>query len=163
MSIAIVHFLEAMQVKDDQCEVVRIAKGPIELFLKIVVKKTPVVEAGQWVCSCVDLELSKVFILHHNRQAQKTGRSQNIHYRCLQGYSLAGAFGEFALAGQNLLPDVQALRFVQVHMSDGLKKSLKKLPACRPLHCFERVGQQLEKGILGRQTGRIGATRLRHH
>ena len=119
-------------------------------------------EAGQGVRSSVDLELPKVFILHNDRQSQKIGGSQHFHQCHLHGYSLAGIFREFALPAENQVSEVKALRFIQVHIGDRLEESFQKLPACRRLHGIERVGQQLEKGILGRQTWRVGVTRLRH-
>src|SRR5580658_7090977 len=62
MTELVIHVLEAMQVENDERELVRIADRPVEFFLKIVVEKAPVIKACQGIRSGIDLKLTQLFV-----------------------------------------------------------------------------------------------------
>jgi hypothetical protein len=47
MSEAVIHFLEAVQVEYDERELVRIADGPVEFLLEIIVEKAAIIKFVQ--------------------------------------------------------------------------------------------------------------------
>src|ERR1017187_9278564 len=144
MSVTVVYFLESMQVENDKRKPMGISDGPVEFLLEVIVKKAPVVEAGQRVGRGIDLKFPQFFIFHHDRQAQQIRGRQYVHQRGLERDLLTEALGKFALPCECLVPEIKALRLGKLHMSDRSQKALQKLPASRTLQSVKRVGQQLE-------------------
>lgn len=59
---------------------------------------------------------------------------------------------------EHFIPELNALRFAKIKMSDGAEVTLEKLTARRNIQAFERVCKQLEIRVFNRQTrGRWGA------
>ncbi len=79
MAVLIVHFLEAMEVQDDDTEWKSIATGAIEFFLERFCKETAIVEAGERVSDRTDLQLLECSIFHQNRNANEASGSENVH------------------------------------------------------------------------------------
>ena len=162
MSELVIHFLESMQVENDERELVRIADRPVEFFLKVIVEKAPVIKARQRIRRGIDLKLTQFLVLHQDRQTQQACGRQHIHQGCLQRDSFADALGKFTFARQRLVPQIEALRFRDFNLRNRAEKPLQELPAAGAVQCFERVRQELEERLLGGPTWWVGVTSLRH-
>src|ERR1022692_2403968 len=81
MAIAVVHFLELVQVEYDDRELLPIAFRAIEFLVEVFVEETAIIEARQRVRRGVDLQLLEFVIFNQDRDAQKTGRRQDIDHR----------------------------------------------------------------------------------
>src|ERR1017187_8746060 len=108
MSVTVVYVLESMQVEEDKRKPMGISDGPVEFLLEVIVKKAPVVQAGQRVGRGIDLKFPQFFIFHQDRQTQQIRGRQYVHQRGLERDFLADALGKFALPSQDLVPKIKA-------------------------------------------------------
>src|SRR5262249_1178486 len=143
-----VHFLEPVQIQNDQAERLPVAPGAIQFFLEGFAKKPPIVKTGERIGDGVQFELFQVVILDDDGDAKKPGSRQNIHESGFERYRMPSLAGQVATPREHVVPHLNALRFAQINVRGSSKKTLEKLPACRRIEAFERLCEQLEIGIL---------------
>jgi len=158
MTVLIVHFLEAVQVQDDDAERKTVAAGAVEFFLEGFGKQAAIVETGERVGDSIDLEFFVLFVFEHNRNANQAGGRKDIHQNCFERHGTSKLIREFAAAREDFLPEVKALRLAQIEMRGGAKIALQELTARGNVHDVERVREELEVGVFHGQTrGRWGS------
>src|SRR5262249_32096878 len=104
MSVGVVHFLELMQVDQHKCEMLRVARGAIELFFEMLLEKASVVEARERIRGRADLELLQFVVFNENGHAQIAGRRENVDHGALKRDRSIQTVGKLAAAFQNLFP-----------------------------------------------------------
>ena len=152
MPVLIVHFLEAVQVQDDDAERKTVAAGAIEFLFEGLGKQAAIVEAGERVGDRIDLEFFVLFVFEHNRNANQAGGREDIHQNGFERHGTCELIREFAAAREHFLPQVQALRLAQIETRGGAKIALQELTARGNVHDVERVRKELEVGIFHGQT-----------
>src|ERR1700687_2767954 len=164
MAVLVIYFLEAVQVQGNQTQRLAIAPSAIEFFFKCFSKEPAVVETGQGIGHSIEFQSLQLVILDEDGNTKKTGGRKDIRTCGFQRKLTTHEISELAAAREHLIPNLYTLSFAQIEVSDRTEISLEKLAARRQIEAFERVCQQLEIGILNRQTqgGRgAGAGNLR--
>ncbi len=158
MSVLVVHFLEAVQIQDDDAQWETVAARAIELLLERFRKQTAIVEAGEGIGDGIDLEFLVLVIFEHHGNANQSGGREHIHQNSFQRYRAPELVREFTASREHFLPELQALRFAKIQKRGGTEIALQKLAARGNVHDIERVGEKLEVGVFPGQTrGRRGS------
>jgi hypothetical protein len=158
MAVLVIDFLEAVQVERYQSQGLAVAARAIEFLIESFCEEPAVVKAGQRVGDGIEFQPLQFFILNEDGNTKKTRRGKDIGKRGLQGNGTSDETGELAAARKHFIPNLQALGFAQIEMSDRTEVSLEELAARRQIETFESVCQQLEVRILNRQArGHRGA------
>jgi hypothetical protein len=104
------------------------------------------------------LEFFQVFVFDEDGNTKKSQTSEDIQEGGVQRNLTIGAIAELATASEHVIPDLQALGFAQIQMSDHAEVSLEKLTTRGQTESIERIGKQLEIRILNRHArGHRGA------
>src|ERR1039458_7164185 len=162
MAIAVVHFLELVQVEDNDRELLAIALRAIEFLVEVFVEETAIVEARQRVRRGVDLQLLKFVVFNQNRDAQSTGRRQHIDHRRLQRNFFPKNACELAPALKDLHPILAALLFREIDLSNGPEELPQELPARLLVETLKGLDEQIEKRVFGRWLRLKSFAGLRH-
>jgi len=133
MAMLIVNFFEAMQIENDEAELRAVSTGAVQLFLKGLAEQAAIVEASQRIGDCIELQGLQLVIFQDDRHAEEARGRKHVHERGLQRDWPPEIVAELSPARQYFVPQLNALRFLQIKMSDGADIPLKKLAACREL------------------------------
>ena len=153
MAVAVVDFLEAMQIENDEAKGKGIATRAIEFFFESFGKKAAIVEAGQRVRDGTQLQAFEFIVFDDDGNTEHAGGGEDVHERRFERHGAAEMFGKIATTDESFIPQLKALAFAQLEMGDGAKIALEKLTASGQIQIFKSIRQQVEKGILDRQTG----------
>jgi len=154
----VIHFLEAMQIQQDEAQGLTVTSGAIEFLFECFGEEPPIVEIGERIGDGVELEFFQVVVFDEDGNTKKTHSSEDIYQSGDNRNLTIGAIAELAAAREHVIPDLQTLSFAQIQMSDHTEVSLEKLTTRRQIESIERIGKQLEIRILNRQArGRRGA------
>jgi hypothetical protein len=129
MSEFVVYFLEAVEIQKDQRKLMIVPAGPVRLPLQRFFEEAPVVQAGQGIRCRIDLQPLELFVLDENRNAKQIRGGEHIHERCLEGYRAPELLRELCSPRKGLFPELQALTFAKIQVSDGSEESLQELAA----------------------------------
>ncbi len=86
MAVFVVHFLEPVQIQNDQAERLAVAAGAVKLFFEGFAEKPAIVKAGERVGGGVQFQFFQVVIFGGYLGANEPGSSQNIHESSLERY-----------------------------------------------------------------------------
>jgi hypothetical protein len=115
-------------------------------------------ETGQGIGDGIEFQSLQLVVLNEDGNTKKARGGKDIGQRSLERNRTADEIGEFATARNHFIPNLHTFSFAQIEMSDRTEISLKKLAARGQIEALERIGKQLEIGILNRQArGRRGA------
>ena len=150
MSMLVVDFLEAVEVENDQSEGMPVTAGAVEFFLKSLAKEAAVVKAGEGISDGAELQLLEILVFNQNRKAKNTSAGEHVHQSSLERKGPPEMLVEVPAMRQGVIPELSALVLRKIDVGDYFEIALEELSARRKIQAFERVGQQLEIGVLNR-------------
>jgi hypothetical protein len=113
-------------------------------------EEPPVIEFSERVGGGIELQFSKVVVLHEDWHAEVRRRSKYVNHSGLQRNGLAEGIRKLPATLENLVPILRTNGFAEVELSDRFEKTLQELAARNTVKVLESLRQQLEKRILGR-------------
>src|SRR5260370_36200625 len=105
MAVLIVYFLEAVQVEGDQSQRLSVAARAIEFFFKRFTEEPAVVEAGQRIRHCIQVQPLELVILNEDGNTTKTRRGEDVRKGGPAGARTTEKIGEFAAARKHIIPN----------------------------------------------------------
>ena len=70
MTESVVDFFELVQIKNYQGKMLVVSERPIQLFFKVLLEQSPIVQTGKRVGGGVNLQFLQVLIFHQDRHAE---------------------------------------------------------------------------------------------
>ena len=79
MAVLVIHFLEAMEIQDDQAERLAVAARAIQFLFEGFTEKSAVVETRQGIGHRVEFQLLQLVVFDEDGNTKKTGGGKDIH------------------------------------------------------------------------------------
>ena len=70
MTESVVNLFELVQIKNYQGKMLIVSERPIQLFFKVLLEQSPIVQTGKRVGGGVNLQFLQVLIFHQDRHAE---------------------------------------------------------------------------------------------
>lgn len=141
MTVFVVDFFKPMQVEDNKAQWRAVAAAAIELLFKSLAEEAAIVEAGERIRDGVYLQSFQLVVFNDNRDTEEPRGREDIHQRGFQRDLTAEILTEFTPALKHLVPQLDALVFLQIQVGDGTNVALQELSARGYIKTFERVGK----------------------
>src|SRR5690349_8930215 len=126
MTVLVVHFLETVQIQNDQAELLIIAACAIKLLVDRFIEEAAILQAGERVGDRGAMEILELFVFENNREPETAAAGKNVHERGLESDGRIGALRKLRATRENLFPQGDALILWHVQMRQALEKALEK-------------------------------------
>src|SRR6266852_6667304 len=121
------------------------APRTIQFLFEVLVEQAAIVEARKGVGGRIHLKFLELTVFHHDGNAKLIRRRQHVHQCGLQRNRAADSERKLAPALERLIPELQALSFIQFKLRDGTEIPLQELAASRDIERFESVRKEFEE------------------
>src|SRR5208283_3924190 len=129
MAITVVDFLKAVQVYDHEGKLLSGTLCPAQFLFEILLKKPPVMQAGECIRGGADLKLPELAVFDKDRHTKEIHIFQHVHHCRLQRDRSVFALGKLSMTLEGEVPHSSAVEVGDFDVREELEKMCKELAA----------------------------------